>query len=133
MYRFALKSALRDIAQNKAIITDRLGLKKEAVTIDEIPTYIHKELESLQSIMLARAFERRKAMWHKAVKLTDFGPKLVENNGFYQVGWCQQKECEAKLREYQATTRVLLNEKTSDVCFNCDRPSITDVIVAKAY
>ena len=128
-----LEMGPRDIAQNKAIVADRLGLQKEAIDLDALEDYVVQRLDTLQQVMFARAFDRRKQMWYKGGKLVDFGPSLVENNGFYQVGWCQSKECEAKLKEYQATTRCLLDEKVAEVCFNCDKPSITDVIVAKAY
>ncbi len=123
----------RDIAQNKAIVADRLGLAKEAVSIDELSTYVVQHLELIQKTMFDRAKERRQSQWHKAEKLKVFGPELVEHNGIYQTGWCQRPECEKELKQYQAATRCLLNEKTFATCFNCDLPSITDVIVAKSY
>lgn len=123
----------RDLAENKCMVADRLGLKKEAVQIAALNTYIAEKLALLHESMFARAYDRMKHMWHKGGKLAEFGPELIKNNGFYQVGWCQSKECEAQLKQYQATTRCLLEEKSAEFCFNCDKPSITDVIVAKAY
>lgn len=123
----------RDLAACKAMVGDRLGISKEAIALEGIDQHIVQRLQTLHDALFARALERRQAQWHKAEKLVDFGPEMVKNNGFYQVGWCRSKECEALLKHYQATTRCLLEEKTADYCFNCDKPSITDVIVAKAY
>lgn len=123
----------RDLSQNKAMVTDRLGLAKEAVSINTLPDYIKNRLTIIQATMFERAQERMKSHWHKGEKLQDFGPQLMEHNGVYQTGWCQRVECEKLLKQYQATTRCLLNEKTHAVCFNCDLPSVTDVIVAKSY
>ena len=123
----------RDIAQNNAIIADRLGLMKEAVSLDQVPTYVKDRLELIQKTMFERAKARQESQWHKAEKLKDFGPQLMADNGVYQTGWCQRPECEKELKQYQATIRCLLPDKTFAICFNCDRPSITDVIVAKSY
>ena len=123
----------RDIARNNALIADRLGLMKEAVSLDQVSDYVKNRLEVIQKTMFERAKERQESQWHKAEKLKDFGPVLMEHNGVYQTGWCQRPECEKQLKQFQATTRCLLPEKTFLDCFNCDRPSMGDVIVAKSY
>lgn len=123
----------RDLAQKQAILTDRLGLEKKAVMLDEIGITAHETLNRIQKTMFDRAQERMHKQWHKAAKLSQFGPILAEHNGLYQTGWCRKQSCEDLLREYQATTRCLLGEKTFETCFNCDAPSLGDVLVAKAY
>jgi prolyl-tRNA synthetase len=123
----------RDLAQNQATLVDRLGLFKKAVPLDQIGVVVHDSLEMLQKTMFERAHERRQKIWFKEAKLADFGQKLAQDNGLYQTGWCRSAECEKKLKEYSATTRCLLEERTFDTCFNCDNKSVTDVIVAKAY
>lgn len=123
----------RDIAQNKATIADRLGLNKEAVDLNHIVDYVQSRLELIQKTMFERAQEQLKKQWHKAEKLIEFGPLLMEHNGIYETGWCQQDQCEKELKHYQATIRCLLPAKTLKTCFNCDRSSMTDVMVAKSY
>lgn len=123
----------RDLAQKQAILNDRLGLGKKAVMLDEIGITVHDTLELIQKTMFERAQERMKKQWYKAAKLAQFGPILAEHNGLYQTGWCRKQSCEDLLREYQATTRCLLPEKTFESCFNCDAQSLGDVLVAKAY
>lgn len=123
----------RDVAQKQAVMVDRLGLGKEMVSVDTIEKTVQEKLALLHTTMFTRAQERQKTMWHKATKLVDFGPKLQEEGGFYQTGWCGDPECEMKLKEYQAFTRCLLEEKTFPTCFMCDNPSKQDVLVAKSY
>jgi hypothetical protein len=71
--------------------------------------------------------------WYQAEKLQEFGQRLDANNGFYQVGWCGKAECEEALKNYKGTIRCLIEEKCHSSCFNCNTPSKTDVLVAKAY
>ncbi len=123
----------RDIAQNQVIITDRLTSDKKTVAIDAVAKEVPALLESFQKQLFERAKKKQKSLWHKAAKLADFGPILAENNGVYQTGWCQKRSCEDILREYKATTRCLLDAKTFETCFNCDAPSLGDVLVGKAY
>jgi len=123
----------RDVAQGVAMIADRLGLSKEAVATDAIVAHVLNKLETIQQAMFNRAQERMKSLMHTGHKLSEFGPQLHEHNGAYRTGWCQDKECEQLLKQYQASTRCLLDEKTVEQCFNCNKPSVTDVIVAKSY
>ena len=124
----------RDIAENKAFIANRLTGEKQAVALSDIAQTVSSLLETIQGSLFDRAEKRLHASWHHGKKLADFGPTLEKENGLYQTGWCQSKECENELKLYKATTRCLLpNEKTSDVCFSCDMPSKGDVLVAKSY
>lgn len=123
----------RDVSMGSAMATDRLGIKKEAVPFATITTYVKDRLNEIQHALYDRALERLNAMWYKGEKLTEFGKTLSDKGGFWQTGWCGKKECEKKLKEYQATIRCLLDQKTFSTCFNCDAASNTDVLVAKSY
>jgi prolyl-tRNA synthetase len=128
-----IEFGLRDLESNQAIVADRIGLSKDPVPLVDIAERTESLLEMVQAQMYNRALVHRQSMWHKGIKLTDFGPELDRNNGFYQTGWCGSGDCEALLKNYKAFTRCILPEKTSDICFNCDKPSVGDVLVAKAY
>ncbi|KKP25234.1 MAG: Proline-tRNA ligase [candidate division TM6 bacterium GW2011_GWF2_30_66] len=123
----------RDVESKSVVVADRLGMAKESVYIDNIENYIRELLENIQNTMFERAKERLAAQWHKKEKLADFGPEMQEIGGFYQTGWCQDPECEKELKKYQASTRCVLEEKTFKKCFNCDKDSVSDVLVAKSY
>ncbi len=123
----------RDLEAQQAMVADRLGLQKEAVALENIKEYIAERLVTFQAHLLERATQKRASLWRKAAKLADFGPLLDAQPSFYQTGWCGNKECEAQLKQYKATTRCVLKEATFDQCFNCDQPNKHDVIVAKSY
>lgn len=123
----------RDLEQQSAVLVDRLSAQKRTVSLAGLDQEIPSLLDSLHTAMLAAATERRDAMWFKAEKLADFGPQLDEKPGFYQTGWCGNPACEAQLKEYKATTRCVLDEKTFATCFYCTNPSKADVLVAKSY
>lgn len=123
----------RDMENKQVIIVDRLGLGKEAVSFDDIETYVSKTLATFQDTLFERAQRKMKSQWFSVEKLADFGERLANEGGFFQTGWCQSLECEAVLKEYQATTRCLLKENTHSHCFNCDKASKGDVLIAKAY
>lgn len=123
----------RDIENNQAVVADRLGLNKEAISLDGIENYVSSLLNSLHDELFKRAKEKRDSLWHKSKKLTEFGPLLDKQPGFYQTGWCGNEDCETQLKQFKATTRCVLKEKTFNECFNCDNKNKHDVIVAKAY
>ncbi len=123
----------RDIAQGQVVIADRITGKKQVVANDDLARFVDASLQEMQATLLERARQRLTAQWHKVAKLVDFTAQLEADNGLYQTGWCGDAECEAVLKQHKATTRCLLNEKTFAVCFQCDKASISDVLVAKAY
>ena len=123
----------RDLEKGHAVIADRLGLSKEMVPFDTVPSYVRDQLETIQKELFNRAVKKRQSQWHKAEKLSDFSPQLKSEGGFYQTGWCGRESCEQELKKYQATTRCLRPEKSFSDCFYCSEPSKQDVLVAKSY
>ncbi len=123
----------RDINEAVVIFTNRITGAKKKVAWGDLKDFAHEELDTIQKMLFDRALKKRAEKWHKREKLTDFAKDLEEKGGFYQTGWCQSRECEAILKEHKASTRCLIEEKTFDTCFNCNAPSVTDVIVARAY
>lgn len=123
----------RDIDQGGAMVADRIGLTKEFVSFDNLPAFIADLLDRVQKELYSRALSKRDSQWHAADNLSEFGPQLESQGGFYQVGWCLDPACEQELKQYKATTRCLLDEKKADHCFYCKKPSKQDVLVARSY
>lgn len=123
----------RDIANGTVMVSDRLGLAKEAVPLNKITEVISQRLDLVQNELFKRAQARLNKLWHKAAKLTEFAKQLEEVGGFYQTGWCRTAECEAKLKEYKATIRCLLKTQEFKECFACNKVSPSDILVAKSY
>lgn len=123
----------RDIANNQVVLVDRLGIKKQIVLLDQLTDNVLQILDEVQEQLFDRAHVRLKQMWYRSENITQFGPLLEQQGGFYQTGWCQEPACEKKLKDYKATIRCILPEHTFDKCFNCGGKSVLDVLVAKAY
>jgi len=123
----------RDIANEQAVIVDRLSSTKEVVPFDSVVDFVHKKLDALHDEMFKRAQERIKGQWHVVEKLNSFKDDLEKLGGFYQTGWCLEPACEQQLKQHKATVRCLLSDKKLSVCFACDKPSETDIVVARAY
>jgi prolyl-tRNA synthetase len=123
----------RDIAQQVAVLTNRVTGVKQTVAWQDLEKTVETTLADIQKMLFERARDRRASQWHKRAKLVEFAEDLKNKGGFYQTGWCRSRECEAKLKEYQATTRCIIEEKQFLTCFNCDLESPSDVMVAKSY
>jgi len=128
-----IELGVRDLAEQKVIMVDRLSGKKESISQDFIVNKIEEKLIWLQGELFNRAKNILQEKTHKAKFLKQFGPLIEKNGGMYQVGWCKNSACEDQLKKYKAFTRCLLEEKTALHCFYCDKESMVDVIVAKAY
>lgn len=123
----------RDLDAGVATVVDRLGIEKIQVPFSELSVFIHEKLDFLQRELFERARQRQQSMWYKIEKIENFGKQLESDGGFYQTGWCGENVCEAKLKEYKATIRCMLDEHAFDVCFACNKKSIGDILAAKAY
>lgn len=123
----------QDIKQQKAMVVDRLGFGKESVSLTGLADHAVSLLEKIQKELYSRAQSKRDSMWYKQEKLADFGPTLDDKPGFYQTGWCGSSACEQELKQYKATTRCVLDQKTFKQCFYCTQPNKHDVLVAKSY
>ncbi len=124
----------RDLESKQAMVVDRLGLGKKAVSLDNIAQELPQLLDDIHQHMFEKARTRMKSMWHKTEKLSAFGAMLEKHGGFYQTSWCGNAECENELKNYKATIRCILEgDTTFTTCFHCSATSKHDVLVAKAY
>lgn len=127
----------KDLQAEQVVLVNRIetdkAKKKSFVSISNLSSDLTTLLNKIQSDLLARAYDRVKSQWYHAEKLEEFGPKIDTHNGLYQVGWCKNNQCEARVKEYKGTIRCILEDKKHTVCFGCSAPSACDVLVAKAY
>ena len=127
----------KDIEKNQVVFVNRIeedkAKKKLFVPCDVLKQQFEQLLETIQQQLFSRAQERIQTMWHQAENLEEFGPLLEKNNGLYQVGWCGASACEARVKDFKATVRCLLEQGKHDRCFACKQASKHDILVAKAY
>lgn len=123
----------RDMAANVVMTMSRIGKAKETTAVENIASWTKEKLHSIQAELFAIAQNRYATMWHKEDNLSDFAAALQEHNGIYQVGWCQNHDCEALLKPYAASIRCMIEKQEMRVCFGCQKPSLGDVIVGRSY
>jgi prolyl-tRNA synthetase len=124
----------RDVASGNVVVVDRLGSGKKIVPMAELESLLPQMFDSIQDQMFKKAEAKRVSQWFKDKDTIEQVGKIIdERPGFYQLGWCQGPACEAAVKEYKTTIRVLLQETTKPNCFKCGKPSLTDVLVAKSY
>ena len=127
----------RDIEKHQAVLVNRAEedktQKKQMINLENIKEELNNLLEKIHQQLFDRAEARLKSKWHQGEKLDEFGPTLECENGFYQTGWCGEKECELELKKYKASIRCLLSKKDHKCCFSCGQSSKTDVLIAKSY
>ena len=123
----------RDIASGVIIAVSRLEKEKETVSAINITEWTTKKLDSIQQQLFERARKRYQSMWHKEEKFEDFKNTLEQNNGIYQLGWCQDHTCEVRLKEISGSIRCMIESKELTKCFGCGNPSLGDVIAGRSY
>ena len=123
----------RDIESAVVVAVSRLGKEKETISAANVVSWVQNKLDAIQTELFNRAQKRYEQMWHKTEKLENFSKELENNNGIYQVGWCQMHECEQKLKEFGASIRCIIEKNEMKICFGCSMLSKSDVIVGRAY
>jgi prolyl-tRNA synthetase len=121
----------RDVAQDQAIMTDRLNLEKVAVPLKGIGRIIFEKLTTLQNELLQRAKKRLETM--KVVQHTLDAIITASEWNLIQTGFCGSRDCEAELKKHKLSVRCLIQEKSCEKCSICQKPSQTDCIVARSY
>ena len=123
----------KDMRTHTAVVVDRLGIVKESIPFIALETVLAEKLELLQKTLFDRAQNRLHTMRHVRTKLDEFAQELEEHGGFYQTGWCGNNACEKLLKKHKATIRCIIREQQLSSCFNCDKASNADVLIAKSY
>ena len=77
----------RDLASSSCVISDRLGISKQAVPLNQAIEHIVERIPALHKHMYERAHARFKSMWHTAETLAEIAANLESKPGFYQTGW----------------------------------------------
>jgi prolyl-tRNA synthetase len=99
----------RDLEKNQVVLTRRDDGKKEFVPVAEVPARVAAILAAMQKDLLERARKFRDENTSRVETYDEFKKKLDEPGGFFIAAWCQDKGCEAKVKEEtKATIRCLI-------------------------
>ncbi len=127
----------KDLEKNQVVFVNRAeqekAKKKEFIPLEMVGVGLKKILDHIHRQMYDRALRSRDERYFECEKLKDFSTDIESKNGFYRVGWCGSAGCESELKPFKATIRCILDKKHHDSCFNCQKSSSFDIVVAKAY
>ena len=126
----------KDIQKNQCVLVQRNTREKHFVCLDELETVIPKLLEKLQNEMFDAALQRRNQMTYTAKTLEEIKEISSTKPGLIKSMWCGSKECEELIKEEAGLTSRCIpfeQEKISDVCPCCGKPTSTMIYWGKAY
>ena len=126
----------RDIENNQCVLVRRDNREKVFVNLDDLENTIDEILKSLQEDLFNKALQHRDKNTSTAKTLEEFENILKEKQGFIKAMWCEDSECENKIKELTgATSRCMPfeQENISNTCVCCGKPAGKMVYWAKAY
>ncbi len=126
----------RDLKNQQAVMVRRDLGQKSFVKDAEIEAAAVKLLEDIQNSMLAKA---RKMLEEKITTVQtydEFKKILADKGGFIKAPWCENAECEAKIKEETtATVRIRPFKKETPIanCVYCGKEATEMAYFAKSY
>lgn len=126
----------RDIQNGQAVLVRRDTREKITINLSEISEEVSKLLDKIQNDLLEKAKAHRDSKTSVAKNMEEFKKVLETNQGFIKAMWCENEDCENKIKEETgATSRCMPfeQEQLNDVCVCCGKPAKKMVIWGKAY
>lgn len=126
----------KDIEANQAVIVRRDTREKIVVSLDEITVKAGEVLEKMQSDMLERARKHRDEHTYIAKTMEEMEDIAANKPGFIKAMWCQDEECENKIKEKTGLTSRCMpfeQEHLSDTCVCCGKPAKVMAYWGKCY
>lgn len=125
----------RDLANGICVFARRDGQKTQ-VKLDAIKEEVQIQLDGLQKDLYSRAYDRLKQNTHIENEYAKFKSGIEEKGGFFQLHWCESRQCEDKIKEEtKATIRCIpfAQIREAGKCIACGSESKGRVIFAKNY
>ena len=126
----------RDIESNQCVVVRRDNREKLFVSLDNIESVIEEQMQVLTKALYEKALENRTKRTYTATDLDSFIKIANENSGYIKAMWCEELECELKLKELADVTSRCMpmeQEQISDRCICCGKPAKKLVYWGKAY
>ncbi|MFP3155774.1 proline--tRNA ligase [Lachnospiraceae bacterium ZAX-1] len=126
----------KDIEANKCVIVRRDTGEKLELALEEAVPKALELMERIQQDMFERAKAHIAAHICDVTAYADFVNAVEHKPGFIRAMWCEEKECEIKIKEETtATARCMpfIQEQIADSCICCGKPAHKLVYWGKAY
>ncbi|MDE1853569.1 MAG: proline--tRNA ligase [Thaumarchaeota archaeon] len=124
----------RDMKERQAVLVRRDTGAKRVVKAAAIEDEVEKELEEIQASLYRKASDALSKNTHQADTMGELKKTLGQKGGIVQIPWCEDAECEAKLK--QETGGVVLNvllDTEKGKCIVCGKGSSHRANFGKSY
>lgn len=127
----------KDVANNVVEIAIRhSGEKVRGVSQEGLTKHVSDLLDKVQKDLFERALDFRAKNTHQIDTYAAFKKQLDDNNGFIEAHWCEDGDCELKIKEEtKATIRVMPFDwkPAPGKCVRCGKDTQKKVVFARAY
>ncbi|WP_338985357.1 proline--tRNA ligase [Spiroplasma endosymbiont of Diplazon laetatorius] len=126
----------RDLKDGVVTISRRDLRNKVQVKLEEVESYIQKEIIEHDKNLYNKALENRNSKTFKADTLEEYKAIIETTPGFVLVPFCGEISCENDVKQKTATNSRCIPEGIEQVkskCFNCNKDSNMMVYFARAY
>ena len=126
----------KDIENGQAILFRRDTLEKETVALEDLSGRVQTLLDEIHNNMLYKAKMMRDEKTYYVNNFEEMKELMKTKPGFVKAMWCQERECEDKIKEGTGITVRCLpfeQEKLGDTCAFCEKPAHKMAYFAKAY
>ena len=126
----------RDLDKDQVVLVRRDTGEKEFVSREDLSSRLPQLLEQIQADMLERAICFREENTRSCSDYEEFKQLIEEKRGFIVSPWCDNSECEEKVKnDTKATIRCLPFglKPESDKCLACGEKATVSAYFARAY
>lgn len=125
----------RDVSNGVCVLAKRNDGSKLTTKEADVLKEVERLLEVIHDEMYKKAFKYLLDHTTEAHSLDELG-KILDRGGYAKVMWCENQECEDKIKElYQATARCLPFDQVpfDNKCLVCGKKANKVVFFARAY
>ena len=126
----------RELQENAVTVASRMSGEKAKIAIENLVETVKSRLENIQSEMLAQSEKFLNDNTFDANDYAEFKKIMETSRGYIKAFWCENKECEAKIKEEtKATTRCLPLDTPEEngKCIYCGGAAKHKWLFAQAY
>ncbi len=133
-----LEVGLKEIDKHEVAWARRDNFDKGFMDATKVAKEIPQVLEFIQSELLKKSLQIKNDLTKEASDYETYKNILTNDRSFARVFWCEEAECEAKVKkETKSTTRCLelenVNQKENAQCFHCGNPASRQWLFGMSY
>jgi prolyl-tRNA synthetase len=127
----------RDIKNNQVVIARRDNGEKTILSMDNLNESIQKQLEDVQQSLFNKAVNMRDQKTYVAKDIDEFTNIINNTPGFIKAMWCEDRDCEDKIKEDTVASVRCIPFDQEDLgtnkCVCCGKEAKKMAYFAKAY